>query len=274
MDQCMRKKIPISKIVDFAAGRLSREESLALLDEIEHDQHASQDLDLIASMMDVIEKEGDGLLAERVARPVTFRSQLRSFVSSLVPKIQAHPVFSGAAAFAAVFAALMLLLPPSSPYGTLASLRDFDFGATVRGIELQGFDVAFDLYREGDYEESAKMFERYIRAFPRSKLLEYAHYSAGASYLRWSEWRASSLFIGFDRERVQEGMGHLHDAVRLSINGRLLEDAHWLLAKGNLMLSDVEQASSELRIVVQMGGNRREDAAGIIRALQVVQQQR
>jgi hypothetical protein len=54
----MSEKIPIDKIVDFAAGRLSREESLALLDQIEHDPQASQDLDLIASMMEVIDKDG------------------------------------------------------------------------------------------------------------------------------------------------------------------------------------------------------------------------
>ncbi len=270
----MSKKIPIARIVDFASGRLGREESLALLKEIEHDQQASQDLDLIASMMDVIEAGGDSLFEENAAKPAGVFSRLRSFGSSLLPKLQSHPVLSGAAAFAAVFAALMLMLPQSSPYGTMASLRDFDFGASVRGVELEDFDVAFELYREGKYEESIRLFERYIRAFPRSKMLEYAHYSAGAAYLRWSEWRFSSLFIGFDRGRVQKGIEHLQEVVRVSGNSRLLEDARWLLAKGSLMMSNPGPAMDELRIVVQLGGTRRDEAAEMIQALQTLQHHR
>jgi tetratricopeptide (TPR) repeat protein len=270
----MRKKIPIDRIVDFASGQLSREESLALLNEIEHDQQASQDLDLIASMMDVVETEGDNLFAEKTAKPESVFSRLRSFGSSLLPKLRAHPVLSGAAAFAAVLAAIMVMLPQSSPYGTMASVRDYDFGATVRGVELEDFNAAFDLYREGEYEESIKLFERYIRAFPRSKLLEYAHYSAGAAYLRWSEWRFSSLFIGFDRGRVQKGIEHLQEVVRVSGNGRLLEDVHWLLAKGSLMISNPGLAMDELHIVVQMGGSRRDEAAEMIQELQTLQRHR
>jgi hypothetical protein len=267
----MRKRVSIDKIVDFAAGRLSREDSLALLDRIEHDEQASQDLDLVTSMMNVMEKEGDALSAERVAKREDLLSRVWSGVSSLLPRLHAHPVLSGAAAFALVLAALMILLPPSSPYGALASLRDFDFAATVRGVDLEDFEAAFDLYRGGKYKESVKLFERYLRAFPRSPLCEYAHYSAGAVYLRWSEWRLATLFIGFDRERALHGMEHLHEVTKISSNRRLLEDARWLLAKGNLMLSEVEPAIDELRIVVQMGGDRCEEAAALIQAIQRVQ---
>ncbi len=270
----MSERIPIGKIVDFAAGRLSREESLAVLDQIEHDEQASQDLELVASMMDLEEKERIVLAAEVAGQHATMLSRLRSLVFPVLPKFRAHPVLSGAAAFAVVFAALMIMLPLSSPYGTFASLHDFDFGATVRGVELEDFDVAFDLYREGKYEESIKLFERYIRAFPMGNLREYAHYSAGAAYLRWSEWRFFSLYIGFDRQRVRDGMEHLHEVVQISRNGRLLEDARWLLAKGNLMLSEIEPAKKELRMLVEMGGGRSEEAAEMIRALQTVQQHR
>ena len=267
----MSKRIPINRIVDFAAGRLSREESLALLDRIEQDEQASKDLEMVAATMDLLENEGDALSAGSLRQPDTVSFRLHSFVSSLVPKFRAHPVLSGAAAFALVLVALMIMIPPSSPYGTLASLHDFDFGATVRGVELENFGAAFDLYREGKYGESIKLFERYIRAFPQSKLLGYAHYSAGAAYLRWAEWRVSSFFIGFDEERVQSGMEHLHEVVRASSNDRLLEDARWLLAKGYLMLSHAELATDELQLIVQMGGSRRDEAAEMIRALHLAQ---
>jgi outer membrane protein assembly factor BamD (BamD/ComL family) len=168
----------------------------------------------------------------------------------------------------------MILVPPSSPYSELASLREFDFGATVRGVELEEFELAFSLYREGRYEESIGLFERYIRAFPRSALLEYAHYSAGASYLRWSEWRFMSFFIGFDRKRVQNGMDHLRTVVQISGNSRLLEDTHWLIAKGHLMLSDPGPAMDELYLLMQMEGARRDEAAGMIGGLQAIQQKR
>jgi hypothetical protein len=270
----MGKQIPIDQIVDFAGGRLSREEALALLDRIEHDERASEELDLVASMMDVVVKEGDALSAERTAARKPLLARMRSFGSSLLPEMQSHPILSGTAAFALALAALMILLPPSSPYGSLASLDDFDFAATVRGVGTGEFEVAFDQYREGKYEESARLFDRYTRAFPHSTLLEYAHYSAGAAYLRWSEWRLASLYVGFNRERVVKGMDHLQEVIRISSDHGLLEDTHWLLAKGNLMLLQTEQAVQELRVVVQMGGGRSAHAAGLIQAVQRVQQSR
>lgn len=270
----MSKRIPIARIVDFAGGRLSREESLALLDRIEHDKQASQDLDLVASMMDVVAKEGDALSTERAVGQKPLLARIRSYVSSILPEFRSHPVLSGSAAFALALAALMILLPPSSPYGSLASLHDFDFAATIRGVGPVEFEVAFDQYREGNYEESARLFERYTRAFPHSTLLEYAHYSAGAAYLRWSEWRLASLYVGFNRERVLKGMDHLQEVIRSSSDQRLLEDTRWLLAKANLMLLQTEPAVAELRIIVQMGGSRSADAAGLIQAVQRVQQPR
>jgi hypothetical protein len=59
-----------------------------------------------------------------------------------------------------------------------------------------------------------------------------------------------------------------------SSNGRLLEDAHWLLAKGELMLSDLQSANDELRIVVRMNGSRRDEAADMIETLQTVHNDR
>src|SRR5512140_971921 len=164
----MTKRIPIDRIIDFAAGRLSREEALALFDQIERDEQASKDLEMITATMDLLDKEGDSLSAQRVARPPAVSSQIRALISSLFAKFRAHPVLSGVAGFTFVFAALMIMIPPSSPYGTLASLHDVDFGATVRGVESEDFEAACGLYREGKYEEAIKLFERYIRAFPRS----------------------------------------------------------------------------------------------------------
>ena len=270
----MNEKIPIDRIVDFAAGRLSREESLALLEQIERDPQASQDLDLIASMMEVVDKDGKELFGgARETVPSVF-SRVRSAITSILPKLRSHPVLSGAAAFAAAFGALMLLIPASSPYGTVASLHDFDFGATVRGVEVEEFNVGFDLYREGKYEETIRLFERYIRAFPNSRMVAYAHYAAGAAYLRWSEFRFFSFFIGFDKSRVRHGLEHLREVAQSSSNGRLLEDAHWLLAKGELMLSNLQAANDELRIVVRMNGSRRDEAADMIETLQTVHNDR
>ena len=270
----MSRNIPIGKIVDFAAGRLSREESLALLEVIEHDRQASQDLELIASLMDVVEKDGEELFEGEILDHPRVLSRLRSFASNLLQRLRAHPVLSGAAAFAVVFAAVMLMLPMSSPYGSIASVRDFDFGASVRGVELEEFAVAFELYRQGRFDESARQFERYLRAFPRSEMSEYAHYAAGAAYLQWSEWRLGSVYIGYDRGRVQEGMKHLDEVVQTSRNLRLLEDVHWLRMKGYLMISDPQAALEESDTIVRMGRNRREAAEEMIRVLHSLQQSR
>jgi hypothetical protein len=270
----MKKKIPVDKIVDFASGRLSREESLAILDVVEEDEQASADFEMVTSIMGVVEEEGAALSAERSRRQEKSHFWLWELLASLGHKFRVHPVLSGAASFAIVLALLMIMVPHSSPYGVLASTDDFDFGATVRGVDLEDFEVPFAMYGEGKYEESIRLFERYIRAYPRSGLLEYAHYSAGAAYLRWSEWRVATFFIGFDRNRVMEGVKHLEEAVRISSNRRLQEDARWLLAKSDLMLTDVDAAAQKLRAIALMNGSRREEAVNLIQALERAQQQR
>src|SRR5512141_3417711 len=98
----MGKRIPIDRIVDFAAGRLSKEEALALLDRIENDEQASRDLEMVTAAMDLFEKEGEALSAERTVEPEPLLVRARAFVTSILLKMRAHPVLSGAAAFAFV----------------------------------------------------------------------------------------------------------------------------------------------------------------------------
>lgn len=270
----MSKRVPTSKITDFAAGHLNREESLALLAEIERDEDASRELDLVASMMEVSRREGADLFVE----PGLERARVHSLFLSLVwdwlfPKFREYPALSGVVAFAVVLALLLALVPPSSPYGDFASVRDFDYGETVRGVDLPELERALGLCNRGEYEDAAKLFERQARAFPRSELADYAQYSAGAVYLRWSEWRVASFYVGYDRRRVEEGLVHLREVVRSATNRRLLEDTHWLLAKGHLMAGRIGDALDEFRYVEEMEGSRSTDAARMIRELQALNSQ-
>jgi tetratricopeptide (TPR) repeat protein len=264
----MKKRIPVSRIVDLARGELSPEESLKLLQEIEQDERASRDLDIVASMVDVVDREGDSLFAAGSTRAETLSSRATSFIVSIARWLKGRPVYAGVAAFVVVFALIVIMLPPASPYASLASIREFDFSATVRGVELADVEAALEHYREGRYQEAIKLLERYVRAFPRSELLGYAHYSAGAAYLRWSEWDMIPAYVIFDQERVREGIEHLQWAVRISSNSRLEEDARWLLAKGYLMLSDREAAGRQLQAIEKMRGTRYIEATEMDEVLQ------
>jgi hypothetical protein len=66
----MPDKIDFPTLLDFALGRLTREESNRVLDEVEKNPQLSYDLNLVIKLLELVRERGDSLFpAEKAKRP-------------------------------------------------------------------------------------------------------------------------------------------------------------------------------------------------------------
>jgi len=251
------------KLSDLALGHLTPEESLRLLDRIEGDPDASEELDLYIEMVNLAEARGDeifGARPDRVGGDGVFsgvRESAPAWVQSL------RPAYVLRVAAVLLIPVLMLVGADwmlTSSYAELARVERPEFNVMVRAGEQEDIDLAYRLLDAGQHEEALRLLERFARAFPESEIIDYVHYSAGAVYLLTAQRSFLSLFLSYDRERTVSGMGHLRQAIDHSSNMRLIEESHWLRAKGYLMLQSPEEAREELQLVIGLDGGRKKDA--------------
>lgn len=74
-------------------------------------------------------------------------------------------------------------LPPTRPSPASGSVPPFAPEAGSAGADDQGaYTTAFDALKRGDYVESARAFQAYLRAFPQGALAPNAWYWLGESY--------------------------------------------------------------------------------------------
>ena len=112
------------------------------------------------------------------------------------------------------------------------------------------FAAAMEMYNRGDYGGAVDGLEEAVRADPTFTA---AHFFLGVSYLQL--------------DRRPEAVEHLREVTRLG-ESPYLEDAHFFLAKAAIRNRDFEAARRELRLVVALDGDRREDASRLITELQ------
>ncbi|MGB5875262.1 MAG: hypothetical protein WBH56_16200 [Bacteroidota bacterium] len=251
------------KLSDLALGHLTPEESLRLLDRIEVDPNASEELDLHIEMVNFAEARGNEIFGARPDR--AGGDGIFSGVRESAPVwVQSfRPAYVLRAAVVLLFPVLLLLGADwmlTDPYAELARVERPEFRVMVRGGDQEDIDLAYRLLDAGQHEGSLRLLERFVRAFPESEILDYVHYSAGAVYLMTAQRSFLSLFLSYDRERTAAGLDHLRHAIDHSSNMRLIEESHWLRAKGYLMLHFPEEAREELQLVIGLDGGRKNDA--------------
>ena len=261
------KKTNINSIIDLAKGNLSPEDSLKVLEEVNRNPEASRELDDVSNLMNFVAVEGESVFEEpehsAAAKPWRWRELFGS-------RILASPITAVAAAFVLLVGFVLASSLTTSKYYDLTQMDGLEFESRVRGPGQEDFAIAYQHFSEGRYDESIRLLERYIRAFPHSDLVDYAHYSAGAIYLLASHKSFLSLFPSFDPERVMKGLDHLNVAASTASNVRVIDDSHWLRAKGFLMLHRIEDALSELRIVESLNGPKRDQASELIARIREV----
>jgi tetratricopeptide (TPR) repeat protein len=252
-----------SKLSDLALGHLTPEESLRLLDRIEDDPIASEELDLHIEMVNTVKAGGDEIFGARQDRTAGegFFSGVRESAPTWAQSLRLAYVLR---ATVALLVPILILLGVDwvlrDPYAELAQVEGPEFNVLVRAGGQEDIDLAYRLLDAGQREEALRLFERYARAFPQSEIIDYVHYSAGAVHLRSAQRSFFSLFLSYDQDRTAAGMTHLRDALDRSANMHLIEESHWLLAKGYLMLHMPEEAREELQLVMGLDGWRKNDA--------------
>ena len=178
-----------------------------------------------------------------------------------------------AAAAILVLAVGVIQEPPSrSPIDSPAAPADIALPTTVPTVDLQRlgaivpppftpprlrsasearrvFLSAMEAYSAGNYADAAAALEQAVRAEPA---LPAPHFFLGVSYLQL--------------DRRSEAVEHLRAVSRLG-ESPYLEDAHFFVAKASIRSGDIEAARRELRTVVALDGNRREEASRLLAEL-------
>jgi hypothetical protein len=264
----MKKKTQHLSLIDFAKGRLSPEESLRIIDTIEEDRSASEELEAIAKVMTIVDERGDELFGED---PVLGKAPARIF-GHLREHLQHLRLPSPAFSLAVLFLTLIGLVAASrltrSPYFELTAIGKLEFESLDRGPGAEDFAVARRRFAEGRYEDAIRVLERFTRALPNSPGVDYAHYFAGAVCLVSSRRSLVTLFPSFNREAVTRGLEHLGKAIDASSNVRILEESYLLRAKGFLMLGNPGDAIGELHKAELLNGPKKEDAAQLILSIE------
>lgn len=184
------------------------------------------------------------------------------------------PAVGGLAAAAILVLAVREIQEPpsSSPIDSPAAPADIALPTTVPTVDLQrlgaivpppfrpprlrsaneagrAFLSAMEAYSAGNYADAAAGLEQAVRAEPA---LPAPHFFLGVSYLQL--------------DRRSEAVEQLREVRRLG-ESPYLEDAHFFLAKAAIRGGDIEVARRELRTVVALDGNRREEASGLLTEL-------
>jgi len=248
-------------MVDFALGNMSPEESLEVLEYLEQHPDASKDLDLASGLLNFVALHAEDVFEANNESVVAKRSVGRNIAEWLEGIFRSRRlVYSIAVVFLAIVGLVAASWLNTSKYYGLTKMDGLPFESIVRGPGEQDFVIAQQLFSEKRYDESIRQLERFLKAFPRSELADYAHYSAGAVCLVGSQRSVVLLFPSHDPAHVRQGLNHLDIAVHTSSNVRIIEESHWLRAKGFLMLDMPEEAIAELGKVESLDGVRKADA--------------
>ncbi len=268
----MKNKIARQSITDLTLGKLSPEESLKLLEAIEQDPSASQELEFASEMLNFTRAHGKETfepMKSSIARDALVNRTIAERLEGYLGQTRAARWATGFVALCVVICGLVVVSSlTADKYYPLASIEGFEIESTVRGPGQEDLTTAQNLYRQGDLEGALRLLERYIRAFPHGEMIDYVHYSAGAICLLSSSHSFLSLFPSYDRERVLRGLGFLEIAANVSTNPRLVEDARWLRAKAFLMLHRPADAIEELRRIELLNGVKGEQASRLITEIQ------
>ena len=271
----MNKEVSPNSISDLALGKLSPEECLKILERLEEKPGASRELDVASSLLNFVAQEGKEIFEREEEKAFVRYPLLKRIVWKLEDLFGserlAYPVAAVIVLFGFVAALVAASSLTTSEYYHLTKIETFELGARVRGPGLDDFVMASEAFSKGHYEETKRLLERFIRAFPQSEWVDYAQYSVGGAYLVASKRTFLSLFPSFDHDQVIRGLGHLQAAIQTSTNLRTIESSHWLRAKGYLMLGEAQKALAELRIIVSLKGLKSEQASRLISDIDRVQ---
>jgi hypothetical protein len=227
------------RLIAFALGKLSKEQSLEVLEEVEGNRDLSAELEEIVALMRAT--------AEEVENPEAQRRGVREPAMGYLLKAAAMVVFLlGVTVIASELT--------RDRFHDLARIEEVDYSLNWRGESGGELEWARNVFLGGDRKGAVEQLERFVQMHPTGEEMSVAHWMAGAMLLASSERSWLGFFPGYDRQLVLRGMDHLASAAQSS-NVRIAEESHWLRSKGYLMLGQLVEAKKEGMEVVKLGGS-------------------
>ncbi|HSF20233.1 MAG TPA: tetratricopeptide repeat protein [Vicinamibacteria bacterium] len=196
-----------------------------------------------------------------------FGRALAGMKSTLVLR-PAYP--AGGLALAA--AVVLLWMSPwlRDPYDQLAFVETAEESFLTRdgGSELSR---GVSLLNDGRYPEAIERFERFIEVETDDRFRNYAHYLSGMACLSEARTELLGRVLSYDDAWLDRGMDHLETVIQSDREGRIREDAYWLLGKAHLMKKQAALALEAFREVAQMGGRQAGEARRLIEAIEAIE---
>lgn len=132
-------------------------------------------------------------------------------------------------------------------------------GEITRGISLMN---------DGRYSDAIPLLERFATGDADLRLRNYAHYLAGLAWVSEARTEVFGRVLARNASRLDRAIEHLEMVTASEENGRILEDAYWLLGKAHLMKRDAERAVAAFTEVERLDGRRSSEARQLIRAIE------
>jgi hypothetical protein len=217
-------------LLAFARGRLSREDSMRILEAIERDQTLSKELEEILLLMRAADDEPSERHDEQ--KTLFFEPALK-----YVLRIAAVLVLG-------VLSLAALSEVTKAKHHDLARVEDINFNSQWRGMSNEDVDIGRTLFLAGEHDAAIVHLERIARAIPPDESACVVHWMIGAMLLETAEGSTVGLFPSYDSARVRRALDHLGIAFHSS-NSRLIEDTQLLRMKAFLMLEFPQEAVHE-----------------------------
>lgn len=127
------------------------------------------------------------------------------------------------------------------------------------------------LMNEGRYSEAIALLEPISDGESSDelddRLRNYAHYLSGLAWVYEARTEVFGRVLAYSETRLDRAITHLERVTASSQNGRVLEDAYWLLGKAHLMKQDPDRAIEALTEVEHIEGRRAGEARQLIEAI-------
>lgn len=239
----MRTKTDIAPAVEFAMGRLSHEESIRFLDDVERNPELSASLDMICHLL-----REPGVFAEQPEGTPAVRASTRRTRSGRVTEQSLVYAVRLAASVLVVLGGLWLwsvLAAPAWIAWARVDSTDLDIG--IRGAGSGELAAAEALLQREEYQAALDLLRWVAKVATDRNSVVRAKVLQGWVHLLLADQRWAGLHVRTDKVQVNRGLAVLHDALGTDGDGDLRATALWLTAKGYLLQENVAGACEVLR---------------------------
>ena len=155
------------------------------------------------------------------------------------------------------------------PYHQLTLVESTEINFLTRDTGSALAD-GISLMNEGHYSEAITLLEPISDGESDDRLRNYAHYLSGLAWVYEARTEVFGRVLAYSEPRLDRAITHLELVTASSDNGRVLEDAYWLLGKAHLMKQDPDRAIDAFAEVGHIEGRRAVEARQFIDAIEEI----